>query len=108
MTCGRSSFLFADIDECSSPSTNFCNQGCNNTPGDYLCFCRKGYKLTANKRTCIGIHRLFFYASASSRLASIKLSLFTVVALETAFAFSAIREKGAHILAGFLQKIKRH
>lgn len=48
-----SSFLFADINECS-PNSHRCNINaiCKNTQGSYACTCKAGY--TGNGRNCIG------------------------------------------------------
>ena len=45
---------FADINECSSSSTNGCQQVCVNTVGSYMCQCNAGYRLNNNGRTCAG------------------------------------------------------
>ena len=47
--------LFSDINECSSRSTNNCQQLCVNTDGSYTCQCRTGFTLNRNGRTCRGI-----------------------------------------------------
>ena len=44
----------ADRNECSSASTNACQQVCVNNPGSYTCQCRAGYNLNADGRTCTG------------------------------------------------------
>ncbi|CAG2069478.1 unnamed protein product, partial [Timema podura] len=41
----------SDVDECSSESHD-CQQTCINTPGSYLCDCKKGFSLQADNRTC--------------------------------------------------------
>ena len=45
----------ADIDECSSPVLNSCNenQTCSNVAGSYVCHCRNGY--TEHEESCHGM-----------------------------------------------------
>nr|CAD7433006.1 unnamed protein product [Timema monikensis] len=43
--------LCEDVDECSSQSHD-CQQTCINTPGSYLCDCKRGFSLHADNRTC--------------------------------------------------------
>lgn len=45
----------ADIDECSSSSTNGCQDICVNNLGSYTCQCRTGYSLNADGRMCTGV-----------------------------------------------------
>lgn len=33
---------------------DWCEQKCNNTPGDYMCECYDGYQLDDNNQTCTG------------------------------------------------------
>ncbi|XP_078356388.1 EGF-containing fibulin-like extracellular matrix protein 2, partial [Oculina patagonica] len=42
-----------DIDECSERRSG-CSQICENTPGSFVCRCRKGYEMTPNGRFCKG------------------------------------------------------
>lgn len=35
--------FLTDLDECSSPESNDCDQICNNFPGTYNCSCIPGY-----------------------------------------------------------------
>lgn len=44
----------ADIDECSSPTTNDCEQICTNIPGLYTCACESGHRLSIDGRACSG------------------------------------------------------
>ena len=48
-------FTFVENNECSSSSTNNCQQICVNTPGSYNCQCRTGYRLNRDGRTCAGM-----------------------------------------------------
>ena len=52
--------MFSDIDECLEVP-NICKGGqCKNTFGSYLCECPPGYKLDADKQTCVGNVTYFF------------------------------------------------
>ena len=44
-----------DINECADDNGG-CEQGCNNTAGNYSCICDEGYELNADQHTCRGIH----------------------------------------------------
>ena len=47
---------FLDIDECKIQNI-MCKDGmCENTAGSYMCTCREGYELAADKRTCVGAY----------------------------------------------------
>ena len=46
--------LFSDIDECADASLNNCEQECNNLDGTFMCTCRPGFTLRADRRTCEG------------------------------------------------------
>ena len=48
------SALILDNNECSSSSTNNCQQLCLNIPGSYSCTCNAGYRLNSDGRTCTG------------------------------------------------------
>lgn len=43
--------ICGDIDECREGSSG-CSQTCENTDGSYRCSCRKGYRLSADGKTC--------------------------------------------------------
>ena len=45
--------LLSDIDECAL-KVDVCQQRCRNTNGSYQCFCRTGYSLDADQKTCNG------------------------------------------------------
>ena len=45
--------ILADINECSS-NRGGCQHYCHNTAGSYYCTCRTGYRLSSNRRSCIG------------------------------------------------------
>lgn len=42
-----------DVNECSV-NNGGCEQGCENTPGGFQCFCHAGYRLHWNKKDCVG------------------------------------------------------
>ncbi|VDL94587.1 unnamed protein product [Schistocephalus solidus] len=44
-----------DVDECSSPRLNSCDQICENTSPGYRCSCRDGYRLAPDGRSCVDI-----------------------------------------------------
>ena len=44
--------MFLDINECVEKQIA-CEQDCRNTPGSYVCSCRKGYQTVSTGR-CIG------------------------------------------------------
>ncbi|KAL7059510.1 hypothetical protein AAHC03_013996 [Spirometra sp. Aus1] len=44
-----------DVDECSSPRLNSCDQICENTSPGYRCSCREGYRLAPDGRSCVDI-----------------------------------------------------
>ena len=46
-------YLSLDIDECLV-NKGGCSHICINKPGSYRCKCQDGYKLAANKKTCLG------------------------------------------------------
>ena len=46
-------YIFTDINECVE-GTSGCTQNCTNTVGSFQCFCKKGYMLSEDKRTCNG------------------------------------------------------
>ena len=58
----------ADIDKCTKPPHG-CSQLCNNTEGNYNCFCLKGFLLQKDNKTCVGtfwwIKQVFFGSSCS-------------------------------------------
>lgn len=43
----------SEIDECNERRSG-CSQICQNTPGSFVCRCRKGFAMMPNKRTCRG------------------------------------------------------
>uniref|UniRef100_A0A4X2JUW3 Metalloendopeptidase n=1 Tax=Vombatus ursinus TaxID=29139 RepID=A0A4X2JUW3_VOMUR len=49
---GFAANFFKEVDECSWPDRNGCEQRCVNTLGSYKCACDPGYELTADKKTC--------------------------------------------------------
>ena len=44
----------SDFDECDSPTTNQCQQGCVNEVGGYFCTCHKGYEFSPGGERCLG------------------------------------------------------
>ena len=46
---------FLDINECSSNTTNWCDQLCINMDGSFRCSCNAGYTLSSNERSCLDI-----------------------------------------------------
>ena len=44
--------ILSDIDECSSKSSS-CDHECINTVGSFNCRCLRGYRLDADRRTCL-------------------------------------------------------
>ena len=42
----------SDVDECAT-STASCQQLCHNVPGSYNCDCYYGYRLAADRTTCV-------------------------------------------------------
>ena len=46
--------LFLDNNECTSNDTNACQQVCVNIRGSYLCQCNAGFRLSNDRRNCIG------------------------------------------------------
>ena len=55
-------FLSSDINECTENTDN-CSQLCNNTIGNYQCYCEDGYILDSDEHTCNGIYTYFLYTS---------------------------------------------
>ena len=47
-------FSLADVDECSSSSSNPCTQNCTNGDGNFTCSCTSGYRLGSDGFTCEG------------------------------------------------------
>ncbi|KAH3861667.1 hypothetical protein DPMN_024601, partial [Dreissena polymorpha] len=46
-----------DVDECSSPTKNYCSQRCDNNMGSYTCACRQGFQFApGSNRECININ----------------------------------------------------
>ena len=43
-----------DLDECSDPADNDCEQTCNNRVGGYYCTCEAGYTLHIDQKNCDG------------------------------------------------------
>lgn len=39
-------YYYADMNECSTNSTNSCQHVCVNTPGSYTCRCQTGFRLS--------------------------------------------------------------
>ncbi len=51
---GYQIFIFIlDVNECADNNGN-CSHFCQNLFGDYRCTCRPGFKLIADKKTCLG------------------------------------------------------
>ncbi|KAL5107767.1 Hemicentin-1 [Taenia crassiceps] len=44
-----------DVNECSSPDLNNCDQICENTSPGYSCKCHEGYRLSPDGRSCLDI-----------------------------------------------------
>lgn len=58
-------YFIADIDECNKIvngviSKGGCQHKCNNTIGSYSCSCNDGFVLAYDRRTCLGIRKIFF------------------------------------------------
>jgi hypothetical protein len=47
--------LLTDINECTLPDNNVCDQICTDTAGHFTCSCRPGYKLSPDKMSCEGM-----------------------------------------------------
>ena len=47
-------YYTVDHDECSSDSSNKCEQNCHNTKYSYYCTCNDGYKLQPDGYNCEG------------------------------------------------------
>ena len=58
------SFLTADIDECSTTSGICSNGHCENFMGGYECICDPGYKPSPLKTSCQGKSQLEFFRSS--------------------------------------------
>lgn len=52
------SFLYSDTNECLI-SNGGCDHICQNTVGDVVCYCREGFSLTDDQRSCVGKHHEF-------------------------------------------------
>lgn len=52
-------FIVADIDECSRGSHG-CHHNCRNVPGSYFCSCRRGFRLSNDLKTCVGMERFHY------------------------------------------------
>ena len=55
-----------DIDECKKIVGNVISKGgcqhkCNNTIGSYRCSCNDGFVLAYDRRTCLGMTKVFFF-----------------------------------------------
>lgn len=78
-----SSYIYtnsADINECSSNTTNSCEHACVNTLGLYTCSCNSGYVLNSDGQTCRGqqctaLHHDVFIV-CMSRVSGIMLFLY--------------------------------
>ena len=46
-------FLYIDIDECDL-GTDDCAHNCSNTNGSFICFCRDGYAIELDGKSCGG------------------------------------------------------
>lgn len=44
-----------DVNECSSPDLNTCDQICENMSPGYSCKCHEGYRLSPDGRSCLDI-----------------------------------------------------
>lgn len=44
----------ADINECRRYPGRLCGHKCENTPGSYYCSCTRGFRLSADGRSCEG------------------------------------------------------
>lgn len=51
--------FFKDVDECKE-GIFFCEFGCVNTVGSYICFCLSGYVLNRDGKTCRGTYIIDF------------------------------------------------
>ena len=45
--------IFVDVNECSD-QTHDCSQLCNNSIGNFTCYCTEGYNLDIDGKTCNG------------------------------------------------------
>lgn len=48
------SWLFADVDECSTPANN-CKFMCKNLIGSFMCICPQGYQQVGHADDCVDI-----------------------------------------------------
>ena len=48
-----------DVDECSKGSHN-CDQICTNTDGSFTCSCEPGFKLSTDRKSCIGMYYIYY------------------------------------------------
>ena len=48
-----------DVDECSEGSHN-CDQICTNTDGSFTCSCEPGFKLSTDRKSCIGMYYIYY------------------------------------------------
>lgn len=51
-------YYYADMNECSTNSTNSCQHVCVNTPGSYTCRCQTGFRRSPDGRSCEGESQL--------------------------------------------------
>lgn len=75
----KNSFFSIDLDECSVPSINNCENlaACNNTLGSFICQCPSGYQLNLNGQSCddideasLGLDNCSSYAFAVNTIGS--------------------------------------
>lgn len=49
-------WFFSDIDECAR-GIHGCHHNCRNVPGSYFCSCSKGFQLSDDLKSCVGMCR---------------------------------------------------